>query len=112
MLAVALVLALVSALVALRYQRTADERAGEARAAGTAADANRLAALSSSARALDVSLLLAVAAVQTADTPATRDGLLNALVEHRRATGVFQVGQQGIEETALSTDGRTMVATQ
>ncbi len=56
-------------------------------------------------------MLLAAAAVQTADTPATRDGLLNALVEHRRATGVTQIGQQGIEKTALSADGRTMMAT-
>ena len=85
--------------------------AAEARAAGTAADANRLAALSASARSLDLSLLLAAAAVRTGVTPATRDGLLSALVEHRRATGVRQLGQEGIAETALSANGRTMVAT-
>jgi WD40 repeat protein len=111
-LAAALVLAVVLAAVAVAFQRTATDRAAEAREASTDADANRLAALSSSARALDVSLLLAAAAVQTADTPATRDGLLNALVEHRRATGVTQLGQEGMAETALSADGRTMMATQ
>ena len=112
MLAGALVLALVATGLALAFQRRADDQATAAREAGTAADANRLAALSSSARALDVSLLLAAAAVQTADTPATRDGLLNALVEHRRATGVHQLGPEGVEETALSANGRTMLATQ
>ena len=75
-LAAALVLALVSVVVAVVFQRTAEERASEARAAGTVADANRLAALSSSARSLDLSLLLAVAAVRTEATPATEDGLL------------------------------------
>ena len=110
-LAAALVLAVVSAAVAVGFQRTATDRAAEARTSGMAADANRLAALSSSARALDVSLLLAAAAVQTADTPATRDGLLNALVEHRRAMRVFQIGQQGIQESALSANARTMMAT-
>ena len=107
-LAAALVLALVSVVVAVVFQRTAEERASEARAAGTVADANRLAALSSSARSLDLSLLLAVAAVRTAATPATEDGLLNALVEHRRATGVHELSAEGIQETALSANGRSM----
>jgi WD40 repeat protein/DNA-binding SARP family transcriptional activator len=110
-LAVALVVALVSAAVAVGFQRTAAHRANEARAAGTVADANRLAAQSSSARALDLSLLLAVAAVRTADTPATRDSLLDALSEHRRATGVHRLTEEGIEKTALSADGRTLAMT-
>ncbi len=107
-LAAVLVVALVSAVVALGYQSTATERAREATAAETVADANRLAALSTSARALDLSLLLAAAAVQTADTPETRDSLLSALVEHRRATGVYHLSAEGIEQTAMSADGRTM----
>ncbi|MFP5253071.1 MAG: hypothetical protein ACLGH4_04680 [Actinomycetes bacterium] len=109
-LAAALVLALVAAVVAVAFQRTASERAEAARAAETVADANRLAAVASSARTLDVSLLLAAAALRTADTPATRDGLLNALIEHRRATGVSQIGREGIQETAISQNGRTMMA--
>ena len=103
-LAVVLVLAVVATLVAVVFQRRADEQA-------TVADANRLAALSSSARSLDLSLLLAAAAVRTADTPATRDSLLDTLVEHRRAEGVFQLSEEGVEETALSADGRTMAIT-
>ena len=35
----------------------------------------------------------------------------SALVEHRRATGVHQLSAEGIEETALSADGRTMAIT-
>ena len=111
-LTAALVLALLAAGFAVRYQRSADSRATDAKTARTVADANRLAALSTTARSLDLSLLLAAAAVRTADTPATRDGLLNALAGHRRATGVFQVGEQGVTETAMSADGKTMYATQ
>jgi WD40 repeat protein len=102
-LAAALVLAVGSAVVAVISQQRADEEA-------TVADANRLAALSSSARSLDLSLLLAVAAVRTADTPATRDSLLEALVEHRRATGVFDLSIGRLQEMALSEDGRTLAA--
>ena len=111
-LTAALVLALLAVGLAVRYQRSADDRATDARTARKVADANRLAALSTTARSLDLSLLLAAAAVQTADTPATRDGLLNALAGHRRATGVFQFGEQGVTEAAMSADGRTMFATQ
>jgi DNA-binding SARP family transcriptional activator/WD40 repeat protein len=110
-LAVALVLALAATVVAVLFQRRADEEATAAREAGTVADANRLAALSSTARSLDLSMLLAAAAVQTADTPATRDGLLDTLVEHRRATGVYRISEEGIEESALSANGRTLTAT-
>ena len=109
-LAAALVLALVAAGLAVSYERTADDRAAEARLASTVADANRLAALSTTARSLDLSLLLSAAGVRMADTPATEDGLLNALVEHRRATGVYEFGSEEVYETSLSADGRTMAA--
>jgi WD40 repeat protein len=108
LLAGALVLALVATGIALLFQQRADDRAAEAREASTVADANRLAALSSTARSLDLSLLLAAAAVDTAETPATLDSLLGSLVEHRRATGVHQLSAEGVEETALSADGRSM----
>jgi DNA-binding SARP family transcriptional activator/WD40 repeat protein/energy-coupling factor transporter ATP-binding protein EcfA2 len=84
-LAAVLVVALVAAGLATAFQRDASERADEA-------DANRLSALSRSVGSLDLSLLLAVAAVDVADTPDTRDGLLEALVEHRRAMRVVPVG--------------------
>ena len=90
-LAVFLVVALVATGVAVVFQRSADRRAAEAETAGTVADANRLAAQASGARSLDLSLLLAANALRTAVTPATEDGLLNALLVHRRATEVHAV---------------------
>jgi DNA-binding SARP family transcriptional activator/WD40 repeat protein/energy-coupling factor transporter ATP-binding protein EcfA2 len=87
-LAVALVLALVAAVAATRYQVAAEDRAVEAGRAATLADANRLAALSTSVGSLDLSLLLAAEGARTAATPATGDALLDTLVEHRRATQV------------------------
>ena len=104
-------MALVATAVAPFFQDRADDRATAAREAGVVSDANRLAALSKSARALDASLLLAAAAVRTEDTPATRESLLSALVEHRRATAVHQLALHGVQETALSANGRTLMAT-
>ena len=74
------------------------------------ADANRLAALSTTARSLDVSLLLAAQAMETARTPNTEDGLFDALLTHRRATGVFSLGE-GVSETAIGAAGRTLFVT-
>ncbi|MET1060212.1 MAG: BTAD domain-containing putative transcriptional regulator, partial [Nocardioides sp.] len=82
-LAVFLVVALVATAVAAVYQRSAERRADEAETAQTIADANRIAAQSTGARSLDLSLLLAANALRTAVTPATEDGLLNALLVHR-----------------------------
>jgi WD40 repeat protein len=109
-LATALALALVATGIALVYQRTARDRATDAETAGRVADASRLAALSTTARSLDLSLLLAAAAMRTASTRATEDGLLTALVSHRRATGVFSVGDN-VYETSLSPDSRTLFTT-
>jgi WD40 repeat protein len=107
-LSAALVLTLVAAGLAARFQQAADDRATEARTAGKVADANRLAALSTSARSLDLSLLLAAAAMETARTPNTEDGLFDALLAHRHATGVFSLGD-AVSETAIGGDGRTLV---
>ena len=76
-LAAVLVLALVATFLAVRAQRDAQR--------SLIADANRLAALSTTAGRLDLSLLLAAQAVRLADTPETQDGLLAALTEHGRA---------------------------
>jgi len=103
------VLALLAAGLALNYQRDATARAADAAAASTLADANRLAALSTTVDELDLSLLLAAEAARTADTPETRDGLLTALVEHRRATRVTPVPGQAID-VALGDHGRTLFA--
>ena len=109
-LSAALVLTLVAAGLAARFQQAADDRATDARTAGKVADANRLAALSTSARSLDLSLLLAAAAMETARTPNTEDGLFDALLTHRHATGVFSLGEQ-VFETAIGADGRTLFVT-
>ena len=101
-LAAVLVLALVAAGLAANFQRTAASRA-------ELADANRLAALSRSVNELDLSLLLAVAAAQTADTSETRDGLLTALVEHRRAMRVSPMDGP-VEDLDLGDRGRTIFA--
>ena len=81
-LAVGLAAVLVVALLAAGLTVVAQQRAQEA---SLVADANRLAALSTTAGRPDVSLLLAAQAVRLADTPETQDGLLTALIEHRRA---------------------------
>jgi WD40 repeat protein len=78
-LAAVLVVALVATGLAVVFQRRADRRAAEADAASIVADANRLAALSTTAGSLGVSMLLAAEAVRLAETPETQDGLLAAL---------------------------------
>ncbi|RYP88931.1 hypothetical protein EKO23_00375 [Nocardioides guangzhouensis] len=100
-----LVLALAATAVAVVFQRSADRRAAEAETAQKIADANRLAAQSTGARSLDLSLLLAANALRTADTPATEDGLLDALVAHRRATEVHPA-PTGTEDVSFSIDHR------
>jgi len=113
-LAAALVLALVAAGVATRFQRTAEDRAGEAAAnaadaetATTEADANRIAALAKSVGSLDLSLLLAAEARRIADTPATQDGLLGALIQHRRALQVVQLNGRAADGE-LADGGKTL----
>jgi DNA-binding SARP family transcriptional activator/WD40 repeat protein len=103
-LAAVLVLALVAAGLATYFQREADTRADEAAAATVQADANRLAQLSGTVGGLDTSLLLAVEALNTADTPATRDGLFGGLLEHRRAQQVMPL-EGNVSTTALADDG-------
>ena len=53
---------------------------------------------------LDLSLLLAVEAFATADTPATRDGLLTTLLTHHRAKLVLPLSGN-VTASALSDDG-------
>lgn len=91
-LAGVLVLALVAAGLAVGYQRDAADRAADAEASSTVADANRLAALSTTVGSLDLSLLLAAQAVRLSQTPETEYGLLATLVEHGRAVRVGTTG--------------------
>jgi WD40 repeat protein/DNA-binding SARP family transcriptional activator len=106
-LAAVLVLALVAAGSATWFQQSASDRAAEAAAASTEADANRLAALSRSVGSLDLSLLLAAEAVRTADTPATRDGLLTSLLDHSRAEQVLRLDNRPMS-AALADQGRVL----
>ncbi len=106
-LAAALVLALVAATGATWFQRQASDRATEAATVSNEADANRLAALSTSVRSLDRSLLLAAQARRIADTPATRDGLLTTLLAHDRAWHVLQLTGRP-SSAALADDGRML----
>lgn len=84
-LAAVLVVALVATFLAVRAQRDAVRAEREEQQASLVADAERLAALSSTAAGLDLSLLLAVQAVRLAPTPETQDALLAALTQHGRA---------------------------
>jgi WD40 repeat protein len=103
-----LVLALVAAGLALRYQHDAAARANDATEASTLADANRLAALSTTVEELDLSLLLAAEAARSADTPETQAGLLNALLEHRRAVRIDRL--MGVRDLDIGQRGRLAVA--
>ncbi|HEX4976425.1 MAG TPA: BTAD domain-containing putative transcriptional regulator [Nocardioides sp.] len=106
-LAAVLALALVAAGSATWFQQSASDRAEEAAAASTEADANRLAALSKSVGSLDLSMLLAAEAVRTADTPATRDGLLSSLLDHNRAEQVLRLANRPFSAT-LADRGRVL----
>jgi DNA-binding SARP family transcriptional activator/WD40 repeat protein len=84
-LAALLAVALVATVLAVGSQR-------EAERASVVADANRLAALSTTVGSLDASMLLAAQAVRLADTPETQDALLTALTRHGRAERVVPFG--------------------
>ena len=102
-LAAVLVVALVATVPgACAAQRTTRERAS------LVADANRLAALSTTVGSLDLSLLLAAQGFRLADTPETQDGLLAALVEHRRAARAVAFTRRPVRRRPRrTTDGRS-----
>jgi DNA-binding SARP family transcriptional activator/WD40 repeat protein len=95
-----LVVALVATFLAVRAQRDAEH-------ASVIADANRLAALSTTAGTLDVALLLAAQAVRLAGTPETEDALLAALAEHGRAERTIPF--DGDPYRAMPADGGRVV---
>jgi WD40 repeat protein len=103
-LAAVLVVALVAAVMAVRFQRAADTRAAVIERNSVIADATRLAALSAGAGAMDVSLLLAVEAVRLADTPQTQDALLGSLLAHHRAVTTMTPDEE-LLDTALGGGG-------
>ena len=94
-----LVLALAATVLAVRAQQQAQD-------ASLVADANRLAAQSTTAGSLDIALLLAAQAVRLAETPETQDGLLSALIGSTRAERA--VPYEGFPYNALLADGRVL----
>ena len=110
MLAGILVAALVVAGLAIRSQQEAGHAvvsADRVARASVVADANRLAALASTADALDTSLLLSVEAVRLADTPETRAGLYAAVAGLGRVQRVRSF--RGVpQDPVLSGGGRTL----
>jgi DNA-binding SARP family transcriptional activator/WD40 repeat protein len=100
-LAVVLVVAVVAAGLAVRSQRASDR-------ASLVADGNRLAALSDAAGSSDLSFLLAAQAFRLTATPQTEDGLLQALVEHRRLARVVSVGATLHWGVSFADEGRTI----
>lgn len=91
-LAGVVVVALVTALLAVRSQQAADHASAAAQDATLVADANRLAALSGTAESLDLTYLLAAQGFRLRDTPETQDALLTSLVEHRRVIRTVTTG--------------------
>jgi DNA-binding SARP family transcriptional activator/WD40 repeat protein len=101
-LAILTVVALAGGLLAAQGKRAADANA-------LRADADRLAAASSTVGAPDLSLLLAAQAYRTQHTPQTEAALLSAAVEHRKIVGVYRAA--GIaRRLAASPDGRVLYA--
>ena len=106
-LAGVLVVALVTALLAVRAQRAADRASAVSERTSLTADANRLAALSGTAASLDLTYLLAAQGFRLRDTPETRDELLSSLVEHRRVIRTEDLGGVG-PLGSLADGGRTV----
>ncbi len=101
-LALVTVVALAGGLLAAQGKRAADANA-------LRADADRLAAASSTVGTPDLALLLAAQAYRTQHTPQTEAALLSAAVEHRKIVGVYRAA--GIaRRLAASPDGRTVYA--
>jgi WD40 repeat protein len=107
-LAAVLVVALVAAGAAVLSQRAAERASTVAERTSQIADANRLAALSSTAESLDLTYLLAAQGFRLRDTPETRDALLASLVEHRRVIRTLPVGGDA-PLGSLADGGRTVL---
>ena len=99
-LAVLLVLAVVTGVVALNQR-------GEARDSALSADAQRLGAEALAQDRFDRALLLARAGVSLDETPTTQGSLLSVLLRSPAALGILDFGRP-VGSAALSPDGRLM----
>ena len=100
-LAAVLVVALVATVLAVQARQRAQRTS-------LVADANRLAAQSTTAGSLDLALLLAAQAVRLADTPDTEDGLLTALIGAGPAERAVGFPGTTVFGAHLSGGGRTL----
>ncbi|MFL6096868.1 MAG: BTAD domain-containing putative transcriptional regulator [Blastococcus sp.] len=98
-----LVVLLVAALFVARLSGRSEQRAGQA---VTAADADRLAALSRTEEQLGVAMLLAAQAYRLADTSDTRGALTAVLDGHQRVERA--VSFYGVPQDAVLSGGRTL----
>jgi WD40 repeat protein len=107
-LAAVLVLTVLVAVQAARFQRDANARAAEIQRSALRGDGVRLAALSETSNGLDLALLLAAQAVTLSDTAQTEDSLLAGLLRHQRALGMVTLPRD-VVATAVSGAGTLWV---
>ena len=107
-LAAVLVVAVVTAGLAVRSERAADRATAVSERTSLVADANRLAAESRTAQSLDLAYLLAAQGFRLRDTPETRDALLAVLTGHRRVLRAGSISAQG-PYGGLTDGGRTVL---
>ncbi|TFV91552.1 hypothetical protein E4P40_05860 [Blastococcus sp. CT_GayMR20] len=106
-LAMVLVVALVATGLAVAAQRSAERSSELADRESLVADANRLAAMSTTVDTLDLRFLLAAQGFRLADTPESQDGLLAALAGQRRAVRAVPF-PGGLRNAALGNGGQTL----
>jgi WD40 repeat protein len=108
----ALVIALVAGSLAVVQQRRANDEARAARDATLRADVGRLVAESDAVSNRDryLATVLAIEANRLADTSATRNALLNALVAEPRLQATMSAGDQDYFATVYIPPGRLVAA--
>jgi DNA-binding SARP family transcriptional activator/WD40 repeat protein len=105
---VLLVLALAAGGIAVHQSQRAGDNAARAEASTVAAEARRAGAQALTTADIDVSMLLAVAAVRLDDSPATRDSLQSALARNPELIASTQMGGGMVTWLDVSPDGRTV----
>jgi WD40 repeat protein len=100
------------AKIAKRNEEIANARKAEAERQARIATSRQLAALSASKRdnGLDLSLLLAVGAVQAWNTDEARESLIKALLDRPGLKSFLHVGGGYVRDITFSPDGKTLAA--
>ena len=102
---VTLVLALVAGGIAVHQSQLAGDNAARAEASTVAAEARRAGAQALITDDIDLSMLLAVAAVRLDDSPATRDSLQSALARNPELIASTQMSGRMVTWLDVSPDG-------